>query len=1066
MDQESIIMELADDGDGLSIELPSAESIELPQLLAENLGVDDPVEVLFDDDELTLDEVADAESEDDGISAAVLVKSNVVVVDTMKTYAQRVREALGIFGTKQVDVDRTKFVVNHSEFSYIPQDVFVAFYSILVDMACEPQYQGMSLEECAEESIELLYEATRWSPKLYRPEYLRGFCSWCGRFRKLAQVKPEISKSDISNLVSKQDLEISQTVFETNTIPFEALNNFFADSAASASLSELDVNALGAFANDYMATAGLKAFTVKDAYTAILSYFGSEDTRQALKLTQDELLELSNGELLRQLVLFELNSGFLYPTGIRGHNPSDISVMVKMLAGAIESGSIVAEIIYIIATMMLVTSKDDFPKNMQIFLEGMCRFFLAFLEDPAFVNPVFYGHVQHTESGYTLSYVVGEETHTISTKDLLCDVIGDKTSTYCIPKVFLDAATGHMVCPPPALVTPLRAIANGGRMKVTGAVCFRFSPTVNWLLANKILADEQRAQEAPVTDGLQSSSNSLLQMLVSYDNKFDSVGTVAPIILTAKGYTIYSAGGRSDDGVRPIAVVMDSQNQPVATSGALVYDSDTGGVIASFTSLNGDIVEFVAANEEYQEQYLGTHLDQDVDEISLSDFIHPARKSHPVAYQEYRKAVQRLCGLAALDYSEELAAAQTIIARDLFYVVCVPSVDALLASRLVQVYLNYIEQRTNEGVQPALDPFNVPSLQELADIILGRPNEYSNFQGWNAEFSKVLITSGARLHFDVDDVCEKLDALDLDKLALQALSRGELRRAVKEETYKAFHFIPEIGSRLCVLEDKMVAIRVLETLGDQVVSVFSKKAFLCRAYTSQLMLENIDTIHSILVEKSRQKGLGFTLPLSREVLSAKQSPDAIVLKYFVLERNMYGLLSAMHTAGGEYESDYLRFLEELDLPRSTEITELSVAEFNRLVGPDKVVALCTKYRARLQSILEVGLLNEIVSNNNLQLVKAYDLFNSFHDLIVGMNLTGDDNVSFEGVATYADDFINYAGSLLVSYCPVIDSSAGDIDGGIDRVSAFIKTPKDFVYDTPVEYLRSRDLQDVRVIFSE
>lgn len=1048
--------------DELQIETPGVGGLDLGDAVVESLGISGIDNLVLDDEDIDLGLFEDEDQDSSGISDSILLRTSVSVVDTLVPYAQRVREAVYAFGSKKSTVDHSQFVIAHSEFSYMPRDVFVTFHQILLDIACRPENLDRDLEDCAEESIASLYEATRWSPQLNRPEYIQKFSEWCGRFRVLAQIRPEKSKSDITTLISEDNLKLAMKVFEINTTPFVQLNSFFQDAASMASQRGIADDVLGEFTHTYMARNNLRVFTVRDGYNAISEYLGSEETRNSLQLSQDEIIEFSSGELLRRLILFELNNGFLYPSGMRGKDPNNPKTVITMLDGAIKSGSVAAEIIYIIGVMLMHTDKNN--ESVTRFLVGMSNFFMAFLDDPALVNPVFYGHVKHTDGGYELSYAINDKTFEMVSPDVLCDVIGDKAGTKCIPKVLLDARNGFMICPPPQLVSPLRQLTIGGKNHVSGAMCYKFSPTVSWLMANHVLAEECVEEPQQTGNALQAVGGGLLQVLLSYDNKFDNDGhEVMPVVLSYNDYVIHAVGGGKEDETLRICAV-ESGGSVIANTGTMLYDKDTGNVIVSFVDTSRQLHEFVAENGTYSEEYLGVQSDKEDHSLDLSDFIVPSKRSKVVEYRGYRNAVMNLCELAALDYEEELQEVQQVIARDLFYAVCIPNIDALVATRILQAYRKYAEARKEAGEVELIDPFNMPSFQELYDMVAGRPNAATSYKTWDAALEQIIAGTEQDACLDVDCVCEKLDCLDFDQLALQIVSRGELKREVRMDVYNAIRFIPEIGSRLCVLEDKMVTLRVLEILGDQVVSVFSKHLFLVNAYTSQVVRENVEIMSSILLEKSRKKGVDFALPLSKKVLSAENNPDSVIFKYFVLERNIYGLLSAMQTSGSKYSEETREFLTALGLDPDVVISEIGAAEFHKEVSRDTIVRFCNDQRDRLQHMVEEGLVNEVTVNKGMQLIKAYDLFNTFYDMVVGTMSSGPESTT--GFVNYEQDFLKYAGSLVVSYAPITDSSAGDVDGGENRFAAFIKSPQDFWYDVPIDYLRPLELQDVRVIVDD
>lgn len=1046
--------------DNFDLELSEDDgSIVLDSPIAEGLGVSDLDDLVLDmtdvEEELTL---SDDEEE---LSDSILFKAGVDVSKTLTPYAQLVAEALTLAVDKEPTLGTDAFAVNSSEFDYMPEDVFRVFNGLLIDMAIGEEWQAKSVNECAELSLEELYDVTHWAPQLNKPEYISCFVRWCNKFRKLSTTLKTAKKGGILELINIPELQDAAGFFTVNTKAFNILSDFLGDGTVVTE-GDIDPRSLGVLCQEYMERSNGKRFTVRDAYDCILGYLGSDELRSTLKLSQDELLEYSSGELIRRLLVFELTQSVVYPYGLKGKQSTDADAVLRFLSESNGSGSVACELLLMVMHIMLRYENYRHPgKTPQTYelCSALLMFFQAAIRDDAIINPMFYGYVKKAEgdNGFELAYAVADETLVVKSKDILCDVVGNKARTYCIPKIFKDSKHGYTVCPPSQLVTPMRSIAVSGRIPVTGEVSFKFTPTVSWLEANKILAQDSVTEDAPKSRGIAFVDNPLMETLLSYRNTFDDTGEeVLPVVVATKGYVLYSVGRSKADEVLDIFLAEKSDsNDIVSRKGTMVMDKDTENLIVSLDTSNGQSEEFVSSKTEYAEEFLGVATDVSATEQDISDIVFPAVQAKPVEYQEYRKAVRSLCELSALDYKEELDAVQEAIARDLFSIVYVPAIDELVSSRILKAYDTYITGNINEGKEHPLDDFNLPSFSELADIIEGSKNPFAEYKTWDEGFAKKYDVWKPNL-LDVDAYCAMLDRLDFNVLALQILSRSEVRRTTDVRMYRALHGIPEIGSRLSRLEDKMVALRVLDLLGDQVQSVFSKRSYIGSAYSSQIVKDNINSVHTVLVEKSKRKDMDFTLSLSKKVLDCGGGADDVVLKYFILERNLYGLLDMLYTSPKEYEGKYTAFLEELGIPETTDFKAMSAAEFSELV-PEKRVAefFSGNNWEYMMELVERGLLREASGNNSFQVIKAFDLFNSFYDILV--NTTRD--VEEED---YSKDLYSYAGSLVVSYCPVVDISAGNIDGGSARTMEFVSSPDDFRYDAPIGYLAKYDIQDVRL----
>jgi len=260
-----------------------------------------------------------------------------------------------------------------------------------------------------------------------------------------------------------------------------------------------------------------------------------------------------------------------------------------------------------------------------------------------------------------------------------------------------------------------------------------------------------------------------------------------------------------------------------------------------------------------------------------------------------------------------------------------------------------------------------------------------------------------------------------------------------------------------------VAYRVLQTLGDEVLSVFSKKSFICKAYQKSILAENVDAIQQVLVEKSKRKDQGYLLPTTKAVLQGGiATPTDMILKYFIFERNMYGLLDILQDCNDEDGKLYFKILEELGLPSNFDIKSMSQTGFEQRFSIEEITQVFHNNSEVFESIVERGLLQEISSNGKFQVVKAFDLFNAFFDMFVANR---EDNIGLD-MNIYAKDFFSFVGSMVISYCPVLDAAVSDIDSGLLRDITFVQNMKDFIYDVPLENLIDYDLTDLRILVNQ
>lgn len=1043
-----------------------ADQLDFTEDILAGLGLDDSsLELSLDDDE-SIFEFDESLEEEGGLSSAILLREAKDIVVTFEPYLVKAREAYnGIFADKSTisQDEEIKYNVNPGEFPYMDSSVFVPFHKLLLDMVNDNRLAEISPVECAEVSIDQLKQATGWSPGINRDEYVTTFCKWYTKFRAIAEIKENVSPSHLSNFVSKDELLFAWKTYDTNTRAFVEVTNFFNDAAAMGSVAIVDHSQLGEATRLYMEEHRLRQLSVRDCQDLVLTYLSSDDVRSSLGLSQDEILAFSTGELFRRMMLFELTANLSYPGEFRNVDYADISGCVIALMAMVEAGSIAAELSCIIILMMLatkLTKNDEFRLN--TFIEGVCRYMRAYLEQPETINPIFYGSVkQKDDSDYTLEYAVGDKSYSLDVNNILCEVIGNRRATYCIPFVKVDKSVGCVVCPPENLVTPMRQAVIGGQIPGAGEVCFKFTPTISWLTEHKILAEGQN--ELQVTEGVSISGkfNSLLQTLMAYDNKFDSDGTaVSPLIVKAGELTLYSVvaqGGPQSESAISVLGVLDSSNRVTHTGGLLVHDEQTGNIVATLNSVDGSLEDYTWKQGDYTEQFLAGPSDEEVTAPPLEMFVMPAIKHGCIEYLEQRKIVQGLCELASLDYNDERLEIQHIIARDLYHIVGVSDINALLATNILSAHLGLAGERKSVGASQYLENFNYESVQELVDILLGKPNMLSDRTGWDNSYLELLQDSAETMWFTVDNLCDKLDQLDFDILALQALSRGTVRFTEELEQYKALLCIPPIATRLYRLEDKMITLRVLNELGSQMRSLFSKWSVLYKVIGAPVSSATVDAINDLITAKMRVKDAAYIMALTKKVVAATYTQDDALAKYFILERNLYALLNLLEALEGK-EDLYFRLLNSTGL---STIKGMTLQEFNHHVSTDAVVRVFNTYREEFLELVYAGLISEVSASGLTQVVEAYDLFETFGSGISGFI----GNVSKLETPLDCDmrDLYTYGGSFIISYCPVVDQSAGEIDGGSGRDMMFLKSQSDFIYDYDLSVLREYELSDLRIM---
>lgn len=1014
--------------DSFTLDLESGSDSNL------NINLSNDVDVDISDEDIVFEDGAE------DLSDTLLLSTTVNVIETLKPYVSLINSALmSIYpegGNKQCT--EIQWAVDHAEFKYMPHPVFSVMCKILQDMVSDDSLSNLSIQQLVDRSLDQLLEATGWSPTINKEAYTKSYGTWVSKYRKISRAKREAPVGDIASLVTRKDLITALYVYTINTATFEYIDSFASDPTKTESETFISVETLGNLTRDYMEANRLRRLTVRDAYIAVVSYLSSPEVIALLGLTSDDALILSTGELLRRLIVYEFDNGFFTPYILRDCSQNDFAKLIEMLTNEIKSGSIAAEIITILA--MCINACDPTERNdLARWFNYLFQFLRAAIDDSRLVHPTFYTKVVKTGSTYTLSYVAGNSSHDTKTESILCEIVGSKSCIYVIPLVCL--SDGYTVCPPASLVNTLRSSARVAHVKVGGNMAYKYIPSIAQIASNIIAEDHTDETQTAATSTMHRASGSLLQLLIQYNNRFyDDSDSVVPVVVETHGYRI-CAIKTSNDAATITAVT--TETDLIASDGTLVFDESTGNLLVSFVTKTGDSVDIVSEPGKFEEQYLGTTVDTADDLPVYSSFIDPPKKATVVDYSSFRTATSELCSLASLDYEDELQNAKRQIASYLFYELHLFAIDNLLATALLRYHVQYAKS------QGAFDRFNAESVRDLVSVIC--PDEVESLDLSDSDAITVVESLIDKNGVDIDKACEFLDSLDTNTLTLVALSQ-DISGESRMDVYDALCFIPEIGSRFAILEDKLVALHVFDVLDNQSSDVFRKYTYMFKLFSSQITADNVDELSRILISKSKKKYIKCALDLCSKIIKSENNADAAVLKYFILERRLYGLLSTMSLLD-QYQDFYKSALLELGLES---LEGLDEDKMDRFIEVSKRAWFFNSHRDVFYKIVVEGLYAEAASRG-MHIIKAFDLFISFFNLIVPYS------VDFTESRKTEDIFYTYVGSFLLSYCPVSGTAVGGIEGGEDRISLFIENREDFHFFVPLAEFLKYPISDIRFI---
>lgn len=1079
MNDELDELTLSDDG-GIDVDPSSLVAPDLDEVGLDGLE-------LSEDDGLGFDSNFDFSVEDEleNLSVTGLFQATPDIVSEFSSYANYTSKALEILNTKKLDTvqEAIKYSVSRSDFSYMPNAVFGTFHKLLVDMVIDKynEYGDKSVDDCLNITLNILLRDAHWTPKLNSKEFVDSFKRWFSKLRKLPKEELTESEKDLRNTMDIENLALANCVFTINSEVFREFNVYLTDPVIIQKFSgfAMEYSHCGEYLQAFMQNANRKSLTIPEVYDVLLDLLAGQDVARILKLPSESYLDLSRGEVLRRLIQFELGSQLIdlkflvLAVDVSSMDVrTEFNTYVTIIRAGRDAGSLGFEIAWVLLQVMILNTNPNFDSIKGNYPLKVTRMLFAYIKmfytpDSAFVNPVIYESVSLEEDGtYSLDYLMNDTACSVRSTSILCDIVGTHLESYCVPRVLVDVVNGCAVCPPSSVIVQTNKMSISTKSRLNAPLVYKFEAVINCLIEIGMLAQDFMPEKS-ASNKLSNVDDSLLQTLIKYHNDFDNsipLQQACVLDVPSKSITLYAFRFGPQEGYYRLCSVTErnsdgtSGNRLNKSVGVMIHSEDS--LLVQYIDRGGENVTFSIPLSDCSEVNTGSPDGAEALNLTVRGMVKYKGIESEANDSLHHTAVLKLCDLTAFDYNEELLRVQSIISRDLMYVLHITSIDELLASYLIDEYVRFIDD-SPEG----LDTYNLSSLQELTNILLGVPNELSGYAKWSFDCKESLDKIRDTLIFTVNDVCRYLDSMDFDIYALQSLSDSQISRVTNSDMYYALHGIPEIGSRLSVLEDKMITMRALHTMGvAQVRLLFGKKKYLTDIYDLEITQESIDEVNDILVRKSKRKGPEkdvFTLPLTKSVLNAEGHHDSVILKYFTLERNLLGMFTICAThCDNSLHSDFCsKIVEFIGASNFEEVTE---ERFKANTTKDSIVKFCLDNERILQSFVIEGLLVESMNPEIFATVKAFDLFNSSFSKIIGEGYIQ----TVESGVDYNRKFMDYAGSFILSYCPLNTPAVDQVIGGVDRISAFLKMPSEFYSVLPLDGFREYDVTDIRLLSGE
>ena len=326
MDDFSLDFDLAEDfDDGDTLDIAEADAVVLE--LESNLGISDldfsDVDMTTGSDTPASDLNFDLTIDDDlgELEASTLLKTEVDISQILleySNYVSNIKQKI-LAATSQAVIKRTMPL--YHEFSFISpekdrQMVYGFFCSMLEDLTTEEKYIDYTEEQAYNVMIDALYNELYYTPNIFENKFRRIFSSFYERNKKLLRAQVNGTVPTLSTLIDKEALERADLVYTINSVPFNWVTRFFQDSTIIPLRATINVSEYGELCQQMRKELGKRTITFEDVLKYIGIFLTSKRTLDLLNLTENQGLEFSIGELLRRYVVYELNSGDFFPTGL------------------------------------------------------------------------------------------------------------------------------------------------------------------------------------------------------------------------------------------------------------------------------------------------------------------------------------------------------------------------------------------------------------------------------------------------------------------------------------------------------------------------------------------------------------------------------------------------------------------------------------------------------------------------------------------------------------------------------------------------------------------------------
>lgn len=1024
-----------------------------------------PISLDDNGDFLSLDEgeedfILSLDEEEDEINASALLGEESIedTVEVLHSCMQRIKTIMDATDVIDNSVD---FTIPRYAVPFMSNAEYEVFNAVVRDLAIVEEFASWTEFDKITYSFNVMYESALYTPGIDIEEYTRVFKSYLTKFHYLHIASKSAAPSmPLLKVVSQKKLKDLYEFFETNSFAFKYVSTILMNRPEDDVDIQGTLQGAGVVLQTYAKKNHIRVMTSHRMYDCIYECLMSEDTAHMLGLSQEQLLGLSSGEIIRRLFVCEFQSQVFYPVGITqkpafdpNSNESICMIRDYLFAGQAQ-GSIAAELCWLISLLVLGTPSliREQTNYLALFYNGLYKFFFKLVDDFGSVNPHPYNSAVKVDDNYELSSTRTAEPMTVKSESLLLTLLGNLASSFCLT----DIAKGKWftLYPPKDLITDFIAHMSFGVNNLKENAWFKFEPTIQWLESKQIVTGKDRNSTLGNEKLSRGNLSQLIQSLIAYDNQFDSSdGVPEPCVLKTKDFSVYAIKN-TDGETFSILSVLDSNGENCSLDGVLVFDKEDNSVIVNYSDLTGNEVNEVLKEDDYVEQYLGKQVEDSTEEMSpeslltLGDMEIVCTEELQMKSKLYSGYVAKLCELQGFDYFDELENVRKRIVVDLFHVMGFAEFESAAYGRILKSYaVDNLPELLNQQI-------NFESLCSLFRLTYGNLDMLTSKNVFVEEDIGSIKNAIEGYRYSVVDYCRYLDTLDFDVLALQVLSKNHIHFEGKLGLYMAMLEVPGVSERLRILENKCIVANVFSIVGTSASPIFRRSAPVYRYYSSAVVTaENVDELYSALMKGNCGNVNGELMYLYRKAVKQGVPESAMLMKYFLMDRNISSVLSLL-SENVDYYGTLKSSIEDFFGYSVDNLLELTDEESSIVLSADRVYDYFWKNTSVILDYVYDGLIAELTSTASSTLIKSIDLFNDLYSRLLTSAKTDD-------ITSYGDCFFDYFGSQVITYCIIIEEAAYEASGGALRDLLFVQHRDDFVYDVSLAPLSRHNLMDYK-----